>query len=135
MSPTSPRKPGESDIDYLNRRFTALVGRFDDFYELIKGNERAMRKTAAEAATHAAIKVTAENARSQAEIRRELLQRQDVDRKGQDLLHQKVDDLTSQMGNALATLNNLASAKLIQLGITGLILAVLITIGFKAIGG
>lgn len=135
MSPKSERKPGEGDLPYLNRRFEALVDRFEDFYGIVQNNERSMRKMAQDAATSAAIKVTAENARAQMEIKRELVHRQDMDRKGQDLLHAKVDDLTSQMNTALATLNNLASAKLIQLGITGLILAVLITIGFKAIGG
>ncbi len=135
MSPTSPRKPEEDDLGYLNRRFEALVDRFEDFYGIIRNSERAMQRMAQDAATNAAIKVTAENARAQSEIKRELVMRQDMDRKGQDILHGKVDDLTRQMNEVLGSLNNLASAKLIQLGITGLILAVLITIGFKAVGG
>ncbi len=135
MNPTSPREPGEEDLPYLNRRFESLVDRFEDFYGVIRNNEKAMQRMAQDAAMNAAIKVAAENARSQTEMKRELVMRQDMDRKGQEILHGKVDVLTRQMNEALGSLNNLASAKLIQLGITGLILAVLITIGFKAIGG
>src|SRR4051812_8336200 len=116
-----PTKPGETGPEHWERRFDELAALYHELVALVKSNATVARKAATDAATNAAIKVTAENARTQAEIRHELTQRQDMDRRGQENLHRKVDGLTDQMSDVLTTLNKLSTAKLTQLGITALI--------------
>lgn len=109
--------------------------RFDELVRLVKANAELARKLATDAATNAAIKVTAENTRAQEELRRELLQRQEQVRKDQQVMHNKVDAMQDNLSDVLITLNKLSTAKLTQLGITALILAALVIIGIKALGG
>lgn len=105
--------------------------RFDELVRLVKNNAEVARNSAADAV----VRVTAENARAQQQIKHDLLAVQDQDRKRQDVLHSKVDVLGGQMNQVLVTLNKLTTAKLIQVAATALILAALVVIGMKAIAG
>ena len=109
--------------------------RFDELTKLVRDNAKLARQVSMDAAASAAIKVTGENVRSQMEIKQELLKRQDEDRKAQDHLHAKVDTLHGQMTEVLSCLTKLSTTKLIQTAITSLVLAAMVVIMIKVLGG
>lgn len=105
--------------------------RFDELARLIQTNAKIAKK----AAVDAAAKVTGEAVRAAQEVKTDLRQEMARDRLAVTGIKAKVDGIDLDVKQLLSNVSGLASAKLLQQGVTALVLAVLLTIGFKAVGG
>lgn len=105
--------------------------RFDELARLIQTNAKIAKK----AAVDAAAKVTGEAVRAAQEVKVDLRREMAADRLAVTSIKTKVDTIDSDVKELLRNVGGLASAKLLQQGVTALVLAVLLTIGFKAVGG
>lgn len=115
---------GETDPDHWEKRF-------DEIARLVQTNAKIAKK----AAVDAAAKVVDEAVRAANEVKQDLRREMANDRQAVNGIKSKVDGIDLDVKQLLSNVSGLASAKLLQQGVTALILAVLLTIGFKAVGG